>query len=138
MLCALNFKGLNVNHGVLTAICLAALLALGIDIAAVFLGFWHTAVASKLAFSVVFIPALLYSLRFIPLSIKAKLREKELQLELQAKPDIRYAEPDTAAFPLQRTECDLRSVRLRTAESEIGRGTVVTISFRKWAALYFC
>lgn len=83
VLCILNFKGLNVKQRAMTAVCLAALLALGTDITAVFMGIWHTAAASKIAFSAVFIPALFYSLKFIPLSIKARIHEKELQLELQ-------------------------------------------------------
>lgn len=83
VLCVLNFKGLNLKQGFVTAVCLAALLADVVDIAAVFMGFRYTAAASKIIFSAVFIPVLFYSLKFIPLSIKARIHEKELQLELQ-------------------------------------------------------
>lgn len=83
VLCVMSFKGSDLKQGIMTAVCLVALLSLAVDIVAVFMGVWHTAVVSKLVFAAVFVPALFYSLIFIPQNINAGLREKELQLELQ-------------------------------------------------------
>ncbi|MGN1423890.1 MAG: sensor histidine kinase [Oscillospiraceae bacterium] len=83
VLCVVSLKGSDLRQVIMTAVCLAALSALAVDIVAVFMGVWHTAAASKLVFAAVFVPALFYSLKFIPQNINAGLREKELQLELQ-------------------------------------------------------
>ena len=82
-LCILSFKGSDKKQVIMTAVCLAALLALCTDISAVLMGIWNTAAASKAVFAAVFISALFYSLRIIPLIIKASIHEKELQFELQ-------------------------------------------------------
>ncbi|MGN0648827.1 MAG: sensor histidine kinase [Oscillospiraceae bacterium] len=81
--CALNFKDSNASLNVMTAVCIGSLLALLTDDFAVLFGVWDAPVVSKAAFAVVFICALLYSLRIIPLNIKASIRAKELQMELQ-------------------------------------------------------
>lgn len=83
VLCVLSIKGSGKRQIVMKAVCLAALLALCTDISAVLMGIWNTAAASKAVFAAVFICALFYSLRIIPLNIKASIHAKELQLELQ-------------------------------------------------------
>ena len=83
VLCALSFKKSDVRQVIMTSVCLVTLLALVTDISAVLLGTWNTAAASGIAFMAVFICALFYSLRIIPLNIKESIRAKELQLELQ-------------------------------------------------------
>ena len=84
-LCAVSFKGKNLRQRVMTAVCLVALLALEADIFAVIFGSWDKVFLSKIVFAAVFIAALIYSLKFIPMTIKASIHEKELQLELQEK-----------------------------------------------------
>ena len=46
-------------------------------------GLWQACAASRFVFALVFVSALIYALRFIPKSILAAMREKELQQELQ-------------------------------------------------------
>ena len=84
-LCAVSFKGKNLRQRLMTAVCLVALLALEADIFAVVFGSWDKVFLSKIVFTAVFIAALIYSLKFIPMTIKASIHEKELQLELQEK-----------------------------------------------------
>lgn len=83
VLCALCFKGSNAKQNVMRVVCLLSLLALAADISAVLWGIYNTAVISKAFFVAVFISALFYSLRLIPMNIKASIHAKELQLELQ-------------------------------------------------------
>ena len=84
-LCAAGIKGQNLRQRVMTAVCLVALLALEVDIFGVIFGSWDKVFLSKIVFAAVFIAALIYSLKFIPMTIKASIHEKELQLELQEK-----------------------------------------------------
>ena len=77
----LSIKGSGARQKIMLAICLVSLLALCTDIFAVLLGIWSTAVVSKVVFAVVFISALIYSLKVIPANIKSSIHEKELLLE---------------------------------------------------------
>lgn len=79
----LSIKGSGARQKIMLAICLVSLLALCTDIFAVLMGIWSTAVVSKVVFAVVFISALIYSLKVIPANIKSSIHEKELLLELQ-------------------------------------------------------
>ena len=53
------------------------------DMIGMAVGLWQACVASRFVFALVFVSALIYALRFIPKSILAAMREKELQQELQ-------------------------------------------------------
>lgn len=83
ILCVLSFKESTAMQNIMIIICLVSLLALGTDIFAVLLGIWGTAVVSKVVFAVVFISALIYSMKVIPENIKSSIHEKELLLKLQ-------------------------------------------------------
>ncbi|MGN0610403.1 MAG: sensor histidine kinase [Ruminiclostridium sp.] len=85
VLCAASFKSQSLRQRVLTAVCIVALLALEADIFAVIFGSWDNVFLSKIVFAAVFVAALVYSLKLIPMTIKSSIHEKELQLELQEK-----------------------------------------------------
>ncbi len=83
VLCAVSFKGSNLWQRVMTSVCLIALISLDVDIFFVVFGNLSNVFVSKIIFVAVFICALFYSLKYIPMNIKSSIHEKELQLELQ-------------------------------------------------------
>ena len=60
-----------------------ALICLVLDIAATWIGWWQGAFCSSFIFLIMFVATLFVVLRVFPKSIRAKLREKEMQAELE-------------------------------------------------------
>lgn len=83
VLCVLSFQESTAMQNIMIVICLVSLLALDTDIFAVLLGIWVYGCCSKVVFAVVFISALIYSMKVIPENIKSSIHEKELLLKLQ-------------------------------------------------------
>ncbi|MGN0813250.1 MAG: sensor histidine kinase [Candidatus Coproplasma sp.] len=90
VLMCISFKDKNINNLFLLLPCALSFVAYWLDFASVAFGWWAQGLASKIAFVVLLLDALILVLKIMPHNIRASIREKELiaernklQVELQ-------------------------------------------------------
>lgn len=81
--CGTEFKKTSAMRKAVLAGEILVLAGFIADMAGMAIGLWQKSMVSRIVFVPVFASALIYALRFIPKSILAAIREKELQQELQ-------------------------------------------------------
>lgn len=81
--CATEFRKVSAMRKAVLAGEILVLAGFIADMAGMAIGLWQKSMVSRIVFVPVFASALIYALRFIPKSILAAIREKELQQELQ-------------------------------------------------------
>ena len=81
--CVTEFKKTSAMRKAVLAGEILVLAGIVADMAGMAVGLWQENMVSRIVFVPVFASALIYALRFIPKSILAAIREKELQQELQ-------------------------------------------------------
>ena len=81
--CGSEFKKTAALRKIILAGAVLVLTAFVVDMFGMAVGLWQGSTASRIVFALVFVSALIYALRFIPKSLLAAIREKELQQELQ-------------------------------------------------------
>lgn len=90
VLMCISFKDKNINNLFLLLPCALSFVAYWLDFASIAFGWWAQGLASKIAFCVLLLVALVLVLKIMPENIRAAMREKELiaernrlQVELQ-------------------------------------------------------
>ena len=90
VLMCISFKDKNINNLFLLLPCALSFVAYWLDFASIAFGWWAQGLASKIAFCVLLLVALVLVLKIMPQNIRAAMREKELiaernrlQVELQ-------------------------------------------------------
>lgn len=81
--CTTEFKKASAQRKAVLVCEMLVLMAFVVDVIGMTVGLWQENIASRIVFVPVFASALIYALRFIPKSLLAAMREKELQQELQ-------------------------------------------------------